>query len=90
MVVEARTPERLRPLEQRESEQWPKAELEQPVEVAPAAEAALVEPEEEEVPGKPAAVQPAPEPAFAPLTAGNSGSRYMLGELLSRILDKST
>jgi hypothetical protein len=90
VVEEARTPEQLRPLEQRESEQWPTAELEQPVEVAPAAEAALDKPEEE-APGKPAeAVQAAPEPAFAPLTAGNSGSRYMPGELLSRILDKST
>jgi hypothetical protein len=90
VVEEARTPEQLRPLGRRESEQWPTAELEQPVEVAPAAEAALDKPEEEAVPDKAAEVQPAPEPAFAPPTAGNSGSRYMPGELLSRILDKST
>jgi hypothetical protein len=68
--------------EQRESEQSPTAELEQPPEVVPAAVAAL----DKQV----AEAQPAPEPAFAPPTAGNSGSRCMPGALLSRISDKST
>jgi hypothetical protein len=88
---EARTPEPLPLLEQQESEPWPTAELEQPVEVAQAAVPALDKPVAEAAPDKPVAeVQLAPEPAFAPPTAGNSGSRYMPGELLSRILDKST